>query len=142
MSGFDPNFTKERYLFRGAFTCPDKNGKSKKRWVIGHLDTPEIITEQDMDDGEFYTYPVDAETVGQCTGLRDKNGKLIFEGDLVRHDSKYGSVISQVIWDGNNVRFVLRGRMITDLFRYQQDSPYEIIGNIHDNPELLQEAAQ
>lgn len=91
-----------------------------------------------------FTYPVIPKTVGQYTGLTDKNGKKIFEGDIV--------VCSQRI-DGNWVDehiekgFVEMKHGAFGLHRKQgyyrpfkdwlEDYEYEVIGNVHDNPELL-----
>lgn len=77
---------------------------------------------------------VNPETVGQYTGLTDKNGKEIFEGDICKHRSDYSGeyIISVVAYEdgeflamvGNNSAFCLSDKL-------------EVIGNIHDNPELL-----
>ncbi len=76
------------------------------------------------------------ETVGQYTGLSDKNGKKIFEGDIVKGKDTlekdfevYGYV------DHLNGSFVIIGDIMTH-YRWL-DYDVEIIGNIHDNPELL-----
>ena len=75
--------------------------------------------------------------IEQCTGLRDKNGKLIYEGDIVEtHD--YTTEHSQIVFDKGC--YVLKSK---DVAIYDHLSSYEkqceIIGNIHENPELLEE---
>ena len=76
-------------------------------------------------------------TLEQCTGLRDKNGKTIYEGDIVEtHD--YTTEHSQIVFDKGC--YVLKSK---DVAIYDHLSSYEkqceIIGNIHENPELLEE---
>jgi uncharacterized phage protein (TIGR01671 family) len=81
---------------------------------------------------------VDPETIGQFTGLTDKNGKKIFEGDIVEviHEGVY-----RCRWDEGNFEFGLTNG--TESFGIGYISPHDIvvIGNIHDNPELLEEGA-
>lgn len=72
---------------------------------------------------------VDPDTVGQFTGLTDKNGKKIFEGDIIKWDAaEWGEEYCEpVVWDYS-------------FFSMRQDDWQhfcEVIGNIHDNPELL-----
>ena len=88
-------------------------------------------------------YFVDPSTVGQYTGLTDKNGKKIFEGDICRN-TKNGETFS-VKWHGTMAGFVWNKRRkdvslydFGELFR--AFDKYEVIGNIHDNPELLEES--
>ena len=76
-------------------------------------------------------------TLEQCTGLKDKNGKLIYEGDIVEAYD-YTTEHSQIVWDKGC--YVLKSK---DAAIYEHLSNYEkqcaIIGNIHENPELLEE---
>ena len=74
------------------------------------------------------------ETVGQYTGLTDKNGKRIFEGDICKHRSNCSgnTVISVVTYtDGHFLALVCENS------GFELSEKLEVIGNIHDNPELL-----
>lgn len=85
-------------------------------------------------------YEVDPDTVGECTGLKDKNGKLIFEGDVL--DCKSGMYERcKVIFNEFCSAFQLMcADGFSDFFICSIDHTHmEIIGNIHDNKELLNE---
>ena len=137
----------ERFLSRGK-------RKDNGEWVDGNLvytrtTTLGVVT-------EIYTlemrYEVIPKIVGQCTGLKDKNGKLIFEGDIVEADGyiffvnfgKCGGVANKV--DYGYIGYYLDGydEITKKALSYglRDDICYftniEVIGNIHDNPELLQ----
>lgn len=92
----------------------------------------------ESDCGSFYGdyYKVDPKTVGQFTGLYDKDdNKMIFEGDIVKRNS----IPMLVRWDEASamfeVEYVMDGeRYCNTLFG---NGMLEVIGNIHDNPELL-----
>ena len=73
------------------------------------------------------------ETVGQFTGLLDKNGKKIFEGDILRHSDKFESIIAKVIYERMGYRLI----GLKEPIYWNFHSEFEIIGNIHDNSELL-----
>lgn len=83
-------------------------------------------------DGYGNLFCVIPETVGQYTGLTDKNGVKIFEGDIL----KFRSGIYSVEWDNEHSKFLQRdGQFSRELHIWIAKS--EIVGNIHDNPELL-----
>ena len=113
-------------------------------WETGSL----VIVRMDCHDAQYYIAdkmtgyhtPVDPSTVGQYTGLKDKNGKRIFEGDICRN-TRTGEIVS-VKWHGTMAGYVWNKRRADgflfdfgELFR--ACDKYEVIGNIHDNPELL-----
>ena len=118
-------------------------------WETGSL----VIVRMDCHDAQYYIAdkmtgyhtPVDPSTVGQYTGLKDKNGERIFEGDIVdghchsawphrlqRCDIAYGR-------DGFEARNHIDG-VDSDYYTYRVlfSKDVVIIGNIHDNPELLE----
>ena len=81
-------------------------------------------------------YIVDPDTVGQYTGLKDKNGKKIFEGDTVWFgDEKERGV---VYFDNSCSRFAVRFDTFDAAFDHLYSNELEIIGNVHDNPELME----
>lgn len=128
-------------LFRGKRTY---NGE----WIEGHLIWCEdgrarIIPSHtdifcyEMDESIIQTvaHRVIPETVGQYTGLTDKNGAKIFEGDIISFECSGCALIT---WDDDDARFVILydENDKTDFSAFW-GKDVEIIGNIHDNPELL-----
>ena len=74
----------------------------------------------------------------QFTGLHDKNGKEIYEGDIVFAHSVMsnvsGNAVWKVVWDCDEAAWYLRGK---GYIRMSFASGHEVIGNIYENPELL-----
>lgn len=132
--------------------------KDNGEWVEGYyvFDECTVIVKglsySNRNDGKIempLVYPVDPATVGQFTGLVDKNGKRIFEGDIVRHhnDNPYAipTIIEkgEVFWDERTCgwRRTSNGAFhhgVVDTYRLSHECVYEVIGNIHDHHSLLQ----
>ena len=85
------------------------------------------------------------ETIGRYTGLIDKNGTKSFEGDIVRHHNGcFGNAVEKgkVYWDERSCgwRRTSNGAFhhgIVGTYKMSPECVYEVIGNIHDNPELI-----
>ena len=100
-----------------------------------------IIPSEEAKDGHYEHAQVDPSTVGQYTGLKDKNGKRIFEGDIVHCLARMDEANCVVIFEEGEFRLVPERNYKT----YVTGGGYhalrcfvkEVIGNIHDNPEML-----
>ena len=105
-----------------------------------------IIPYEDAENGEYRPVEVDPATVGQYTGLTDKNGQRIFEGDLVQavlppsisQPSFVWPIMPVVFSDGVFGLQDQRGG-VTPLNSFAPSVTFEVMGNVHDNPELLKE---
>lgn len=96
-----------------------------------------IVNETD----ENTVYLIDKETVGQSTRLKDKNGVEIFEGDLVEHDDNINGTwetfeACEIVYDVDYAQFCFKNDASNFLSYYRNLC---IIGNIHENPELLED---
>lgn len=121
-----------------------KDLENENSWRYGSLivypNGNYVIVEFDKDGNEL-SYDVDSETVGQFTGLYDKDGKEIYEGDYLKGlgDEIYA------VWYSKElacymVDLVVPDSQATDsLGCYDIEKYFEVIGNIHDNPELIKE---
>ena len=86
----------------------------------------------DKAKGKMQTYEVDRETVGQYTGLKDKNGKKVFEGDIVRKTNKGRH--PEIFIANIRTCFYTNEEVYYGPFdHFTESCEYEVIGNIHDN---------
>ena len=136
----------DRYLFKAKRL---DNGE----WVEGNLITDEHDEKKCFigyvfgtnDDGTPHDYDVvevDKSTICQCTGLKDKNGKLIWENDILVGylDDMYpeNATYAQVIWDKNGFYTKEQDSDDISLMDEFDEKHFEVCGNIFDNPELLE----
>ena len=144
----------DRYLFKAKRL--DTND-----WILGFLSMHKT--------GKYFIRPicgsassseeVEKNTICQCTGLKDKNGKLIWEGDIIlfqldnddcpfpNKDTK--KRLGKVFYKGFRTTFAIgmgkngSSSINDDLWKYVQNgNRVEVIGNIFDNPELLESEGQ
>lgn len=115
-----------------------KNGD----WVYGLLEKPrypefpEFPAEMRNEDG-VSGIDVDFDTVGQYTGLKDKNGVKVFDGDIIK--STETEEVAVVKWYEEHSAFMAYVPIlhVVDYIGEVELEIIEVIGNIHDNPELL-----
>lgn len=140
-------------MFRGKHVhVADENQHLEEVWVYGYLSDGNHINSPDL-EGDML---VDPETISQYTGLKDKNRKRIFEGDICKTHyanakRKRNEFIETIVFDsGRFCAFHLRDgckswagiyngvpHLRVDKSVYMDE--LEVIGNIFDNPELIEE---
>ena len=127
-------------LFRGK-------RKDNGEWVYGNYAVTDNNEKQHfIFQNKAFEFEVDPETVGQYTGLTDKNGKKIFEGDIlgITNDDPDYNYITKVYLDRDTLCVDVQGQdydytsigFAIEIWDDECDQ-VEIIGNIYDNPELL-----
>ena len=111
-------------------------GKTESgEWVTGTLDNIDEPYRIGARNGSVKFETVITDTVGQYTGLEDKNGEKIFEDDIVCWPKEDG--YGHVYWAKDEARFVIEFEGCIVDFDNLWGYEIEVYGNIHDNPELL-----
>ena len=127
----------DRYLYRAMRT---DNGE----WVEGDL-VHSVYKINDICVGKYGSevgmHQVDESTICQCTGLKDKNGKLIWENDIVNVSTNKGNTLCEVRYADSVAQFQLwqlktlpKTSTVLNIGNYEE----EVCGNIFENPELLE----
>ena len=139
------------YLFRGK-------RKDNGRWVFGGIlpdaDSVEIVAVESFPgcfnpcsgygeppSSELCDYLVDPKTVGQYSGQKDHNGTYIFEGDIVKVYPTYIGLpdkVGVVEYDEDHSSYRVKSEYQTDWLGSLLSIRLEVVGNIYDNPEMLE----
>lgn len=141
---------KRAVLYRGKY-------RSDYGWQYGHYYNNcdcgvnmDIIINHDEFTGTGAEFQIDKKFLGQSTGLKDKHGKIIFEDDILQYTEHkgylFGTCKMLVCWNDENAGFGYKADSMHGFFMsfWNHDElkrdvldHCEIIGNIHDNPELF-----
>ena len=131
-------------LFRGKTSDGEwvEGDLLQTRYHSGHIEY-QIMPQTPVSSA----YPVLSETVGQFTGLTDRNGvKMIFEGDICRFKYLNDVHVGEIVFNVTTASFVMRYQSIVGVYGEKATHKMllsacdniEVIGNIHDDPELME----
>ena len=138
----------DRYLYKAKIVEYTGNNVNVGEWVVGCLVVNESATDkfkyriQPIEDGFLFAPPINPSTICQCTGLKDKNGKLIWENDImVAHlDDVFpeDETYKRVLWHNNGFcTNENHSKYIEPIDEFDKNH-FEVCGNLFDNPELLE----
>ena len=125
---------------RPEFRAWTEEGKAMYYYVYPFKDDTLLLS---YDEIAFDEVPASDFILMQSTGLKDKNGKEIFEGDIVKYEAGCNTVTEEVAYDKNFAGFGVRDADTDIIFTFLQLADVvdlislEVVGNIYQNPELL-----
>ena len=131
----------DRYLYRAKHVHAFDVNKKHDGWVYGFLSCENYIYSPELGTEKL----IDPSTICQCTGLKDEDGKKIFEGDIVGYidctstENGYSEHYCRglVAWDEETASFQVTERLSAESYEVL-DRGCNVLGNIFDNPELLE----
>ncbi|WP_333860779.1 YopX family protein [Clostridium sp.] len=135
---------KREIKFRG-FSILCKKWMYGYIWIVPGVNLHYIRTGKiDVKDSSIEKYEVYSESIGQFTGLKDKNGKEVYEGDIVKEQRKrFKDKYFAVKWNNDIGSYIFEplDKSLTSYpcFNIGTVKGLEVIGNIYENPELLEE---
>ena len=145
----------DRYLFKGKRL---DNGewvtgnliqnpffKGVRSWISSEQEDKTRLRSISRTQALWNSIEVDSSTICQCTGLKEKNGKLIWENDIVSYWDSYSTenglaeadCIGKVVWDDETISFQVTNRLSAESWEVLDDE-CSVVGNAIDNPELLE----
>ena len=130
----------DRFKFRAWIKTEKRYGYLLNLFNCGANSKQYEVEEYDEQGDSYTVYSSDEVVLQQCTGLKDKNGKLIYEGDILCALCT-GAHIGVVCWDTKKANYRISGKgfAYNALQGLHSELAFEVIGNIYENPELLEE---
>lgn len=139
----------DRFKFRGKCKYDCDYSVDGSGWVYGNLiigadgnfgivderNSPIQIADTGDWEEDWTQTPIVKGTLGQCTGIKDLTGKLIYEGDIVFTEDNGHTRICEVIWNEEICGWHFAGC----INRIEELDIFRVIRNIHENPELLED---
>ena len=123
---------------RFRFRAWDKSFNKYCENVIVSTINEKITVYGRLVNGRTQLIPNSHVVLEQCTGLKDKNGKLIYEGDVVRGPLDNDGDFGKITWNNRDGCWFIKYSDTQIDFVYVYAEKFEVIGNIHENPELLE----
>ena len=119
--------------------------KGVRSWISSEQEDKTRLRSISRTQALWNSIEVDSSTICQCTGLKDKNGKPIWENDIVAYWDTYSTesgyaeadCIGKVVWDDETISFQVTNRLSAESWEVLDDE-CSVVGNAIDNPELLE----
>ena len=111
---------------------------SLRSWISSEQEDKARLREISSNQAVWRAFEVRTDTICQCTGLKDRNGKLIWENDITLRTSVTGTHKGKIIYSSDGSFCQKNFETTFENLLIHSESYFEVIGNIFDNPELLE----